>query len=99
MDRRFLGQFIDSQRELDMNGMIAALYPSDLSGNMAVPRQLIIGHAAFWLIQIERHLRLYGDSELYSSWKPAISNLSGWFEQFRRKDNLFQGVAPAWKIV
>ena len=57
------------------DGFIVGLYPSDFArwkGGVQAPW---LGHALFWLIQVERYLRIFGDAALKQEWKPAVGKL------------------------
>lgn len=74
-EQRFLRQFIATQTEMPYDGFIVGLYPSDFArwkGGVQAPW---LGHALFWLIQVERYLRIFGDAALKQEWKPAVGKL------------------------
>lgn len=89
-ERRFLRQFIDSQGVIPYHGMTALLYPSEFHRWIGGKQRPILSHSLFWLLQVERHLRLFGDAALKESWKPGIEKLLGCLEGSRRPEGLIE---------
>ena len=96
-ERRFLRQFIDSQDAMPLDGMVAPMYPSDCRRWRGNPGGLppITGHSLFWLIQVERHLRLHGTPELRGQWRPALERQLAAFAGYRNAAGLLD--APPWE--
>jgi alpha-L-rhamnosidase len=95
-DRRFIRQFTDSQNAMEYEGIPAPLYPSDcqlwtLPNNTRL--RPIVGHTLFWLLQAERHLRLFGDDCLKEEWRPAINKVFKAFEKYRNEQYLLENVS------
>ncbi|MEI8196963.1 MAG: family 78 glycoside hydrolase catalytic domain, partial [Phycisphaerae bacterium] len=93
-ERRFLRQFIDSQTAMPYDGFLLGLYPSECARWPGGKLKPWLGHALFWLIQVERYLRLYGDAALRRTWKPAIVKLFDCFGRFRNAEGLLE--ATPW---
>jgi alpha-L-rhamnosidase len=94
-DRRFLRQFIDSQDAIPAyEGSVAALYPGDPKRwrGMDNGQPQITGHAFFWLIQVERHLRLFGDAALKEKWRVGVERCVACFNRYINPEGLLENV-------
>jgi alpha-L-rhamnosidase len=95
-DRRFLRQFFSSQDEdPSHSGATAPVYPADSArwnGWRGARVYRITGHHLFWVIQCERHLRLYGDDALAEKWKPGLARGIAAINQYRSAEGLLEGV-------
>jgi hypothetical protein len=95
-DRRFLRQFFVSQDEdPSHSGATAPVYPADSArwqGWAGSRVYRITGHHLFWLIQCERHLRLYGDAALAEEWKPGLARGIAAINAYRSAEGLLEGV-------
>ncbi|MFZ4775042.1 MAG: family 78 glycoside hydrolase catalytic domain [Terrimicrobiaceae bacterium] len=75
LEQRFLRQFIEAQTEMPYEEFLLTLYPSEFGRWLGGPQKPWIGHSLFWLIQVERYLRLFGDAAMRQEWKPAVVKL------------------------
>ena len=75
LERRFLRQFIATQTEMPFDGLVVGGYPSELSRWLGGVQKPWLGLALFWVVQVERYLRLNGDPALRQEWKPAVVKL------------------------
>ena len=92
-DRRFLRQFLVSQSVMPFEGLVAPFYPSDghLWGGGGHLRA-IAGHGLFWLLQVERHLRLFGDADLMAEWLPGVTRAFDAFARYRSPEGFLEGM-------
>lgn len=93
-ERRFLRQIIDSQTAMPLQGMVAPLYPSDCQQWKGFPtgQRPITGHGLFWLLQVERFLRLHGDAALKTAWRPAVDGMIKVLNTYRSAEGLLEQV-------
>jgi len=89
-DRRFLRQFLVSQEVMPFEGMVAPMYPSEVHLWAGGRQPTIVGHGLFWLLQIERHLRLFGDTALMDEWLPGITKAFASFEHYRSPEGFLE---------
>jgi hypothetical protein len=92
-DRRFIRQFIDSQDAMsDYEGNVAPIYPADCRRWRARPtgQGPITGHSFYWLLQLERHLRLFGDAALKEKWRPAVERLIAGYQPYINAEGLLE---------
>lgn len=87
LERRFLGQSILGQTAA---GIVAPLYPSDCLAWEDCNQRPIGTHALYWLLQMERHLRLHGDAALRTAWKPALSAQFACFKRYENREGLLE---------
>lgn len=93
LERRFLRQFIDAQTTMPFDGMVPPFYPSECHRWPGIKggHGPIMGHGLFWLLQVERHLRLHGDDQLRREWKPAVITCFDSLGRFRSNEGLLEG--------
>jgi len=72
LEQRFLRQFIETQTNMPYDGFLVGLYPSELARWKGGVQPPWFAHIVFWLVQVDRYLRLFGDAALKSEWKPAV---------------------------
>ena len=75
LEKRFLRQFIETQTNMPYDGFLVGLYPAELARWKGGNQTPWLASALFWLIQVERYLRIYGDPSLQQEWKPAVTKL------------------------
>ena len=90
-ERRFLRQFIDSFSRSPY-GTVSPLYPSDVHMWANGQQRPIVCHTLFWLLQVERHLRLYGDEELRSAWRPGVQAVLDGLRRYRNAEGMLEDV-------
>jgi alpha-L-rhamnosidase len=89
-DRRFLRQFIDSLAVIPEMHSVAALYPSEFHRWPGGKQRPILCHSLFWVIQAERHLRLFGDEKLKKEWWPGLKTTIDGFGLYRSKEGFIE---------
>ena len=72
LEQRFLRQFIETQTNMPYDGFLVGLYPSELARWKGGVQPPWFAHIVFWLVQVDRYLRLFGDAALKSEWKPVV---------------------------
>ena len=92
LERRFLQQFIETQTSTPHHGFIVGLYPSECIRWNDGKLRPWLGHALFWLIEVERYLRLYGEATLRAEWKPSIEKCLEAIGNFRGVEGLLERV-------
>lgn len=93
-ERRFLSLFTASGSTNPYGGMVAPVYPSDSSLWRGGGQRAITGHGLFWLLEVERHLRLHGDAALRRTWRPAVEGVIAACARHRNRDGLLEN--PPW---
>jgi len=91
-DRRFLRQFIDSLAVNHARGTVLPLYPSESLAWPGGDQRPIVCHTLFWLVQVERHLRLFGDEALREEWRPGIRAVLEGLGRYRSAEGLLENV-------
>lgn len=94
LERRFLRQFIATQTLTDQPGFVLGLYPSEFTRWPPGKQRPWLCHTLFWLIQVERYLRLYGDAALRREWQPAVGKLVACLSRYRNAEGLLEN--PPW---
>lgn len=93
-ERRFLAMFTASGGTDPCRGMVAPVYPSDSALWRGGRQRAITGHGLFWLLEVERHLRLHGDPALRRAWRPAVAGVIAACARHRNRDGLLE--SPPW---
>jgi hypothetical protein len=91
-ERRFLRQFIDSLAVNAGAQTVLPLYPSECHKWNDGTQRPITCHTLFWLLQAERHLRLFGDEELRSAWRPGLRAVLEGLGKYRNAEGLLESV-------
>ena len=92
-DRRFLRQFIDSMGVIPEMRTVAPLYPSEFHRWANGQQRPILCHSLYWMLQAERHLRLYGDGDLKREWWPGLKAAADGMRLSRRADGLIESTS------
>lgn len=93
-ERRFLSLLAAPGSTQPYRGMVAPVYPSDSVLWRGGGQRAITGHGLFWLLQVERHLRLHGDAALRRAWRPAVADVVAALARHRNRDGLLE--SPPW---
>jgi hypothetical protein len=91
LDRRFLRQFIDSLAHND-HGTVFPLYPSECIKWLCRPQLPIVTHTLFWLLHVERHLRLHGGEDLRAAWRPGVQAVFDGLRKYRNAEGMLEDV-------
>ena len=92
LDRRFLRQFIDSLEHNRGTGTLFPLYPSEAFAWPGGYQRPIACHTLFWLLQVERHLRLFGDAELRQQWQAGVATVFEGLARYRTPEGLVENI-------
>ncbi|MCK6486734.1 MAG: family 78 glycoside hydrolase catalytic domain [Planctomycetes bacterium] len=93
-ERRFLSLLAAPGSTRPYRGMVSPVYPSDSALWRGGGQRAITGHGLFWLLQVERHLRLHGDAALRRAWRPAVEGVIAALARHRNRDGLLE--SPPW---
>lgn len=93
-ERRFLELFTAPGCTGPYDGMVSPVYPSDSVLWRGGGQRAITGHGLFWLLEVERHLRLHGDTALRRAWRPAVEGVFTACARHRNAEGLLE--SPPW---